>query len=92
MGIWGRSHAPTPTIQNVIVADAQKGLVWSTIGPSPMDHTYKLNRLTILDSAFVGRSRAQPYCGKQYGLILPVTGSQGSISPEQCGPTQGPQT
>ena len=81
IAIWcfatNNNWSPAPTVANMIVADAQKGLVWSTVGTSPIGHEVHLKRLTILDSLFVGRSKTNPYRGKQWGVLLPVFVSKG---------------
>ena len=92
IAIWGfatDTRNSQPTIANMVVADAQKGLVWSTVGTSPVEHVVRLQRLTILDSVFIGRSKSNPYCGQQWGVLLPVSASKSGFSPEQCGPIGG---
>ena len=90
IAVWGYSTSIAPVVQGVRVADAAVGFFWGNIGGDPEKHIAYLQRISILDSAFVGRSNSAPSCYAQVGILLPIFASQGySISPGVCGPLGG---
>ncbi|EOD39164.1 hypothetical protein EMIHUDRAFT_223628, partial [Emiliania huxleyi CCMP1516] len=89
IGLWGFSGTDDPTLRNIRMADVKFGLVWFGIGPSPIPHTVRLQTVHVQDSLFLGRSASNPCSGEQVGILLPVFGNQGSISPITCGPLGG---
>ena len=93
IAVWGDSGSTQPTLSHLKIVDAKAGVVWANVGASPEWHAVSLQRITIMDSVFVGRSLSQPYRGRQTGIYLPVFSSKGhAITPQQCGPIGGSWT
>lgn len=91
MAFWLYTTSKNPIVGGALVADANIGVLWSNIGPGPVDHTLEPNVVTIQDSVFIGRSYSNPGCSKRTALMMPVSTSAGpSISPGVCGDLGGP--
>ena len=104
VGIWAKVRASV-TLQDVVMADVRVGLFVAVQGTPPMDHSYEHQIINVQDITFIGRSISNPTCwencgsfktgttkggcGHQRAVFLPFFVSQGSISPEQCGPIGG---
>lgn len=72
------------------MADARFGFFWGGIGPSAIEHLVTLQTVTIQNSLIVGRSRSNPTCVDQRGILLFQFATEGySISPTTCGPLGG---
>ena len=89
IGIWGYAHG-SPTIRNVRLADFSVGMLWGAIGPDSATHIVQLQTVALVDSLMVGRTRSNPFCRDQVGILLGTMAGQGpSISPSTCGPLGG---
>ena len=90
IGVWVYTSGNEPTIEGGIIANAKIGMLVTGLGPDPTEHLVSLNRINILNTGFIGRTRVNPICGDQTALKLPVIASKGgSITPGQCGPAGG---
>ena len=99
VGVWLYMEAPDgqdPIMSDMVVVDAEIGLVWSLWGHSPIDHTLSMKRVTVTNSAFVGRSYGNAACGSIVGIMLPIStsgiskrGRKLSIAPGVCGTLGG---
>ena len=66
------------------------GMLWGAIGPDSATHIVQLQTVALVDSLMVGRTRSNPFCRDQVGILLGTMAGQGpSISPSTCGPLGG---
>lgn len=92
IAVWLYTTSREPTFGGgIVIADANIGLVWSNLGPTPVFHTLARQRLTVLDATFIGRSYSNARCRDRVrAILLPVSTTEGpSIAPGICGDLGG---
>ena len=91
MAYWVYTTSSNPILGGIRIADSNIGVLWSNVGPDPVGHILDPNRVTILESVFIGRSYSNAGCGKRTAIMMPVSTSEGlSLSPGICGDIGGP--